>query len=154
MLALWSAADLLDGKLVAERGPLLAAPDCIALATSVQTTPATWARPLDPADLSPYAYSFASLLLPDETITHVHEIAVSAVGREVGVIVHASGGYVPTIAGEKADHVQVWPGVEERFWQEASYDAGLQFAIRFRVGTSLSPTRRLERRAIMTALQL
>ena len=154
---------VLGGEVDVGTGPIIAQPASTVAALSVPAAGAVgndiplgayqWARPLDPADRAPYAFSFAQLLAPGEEIADIVRLTMSAAGAALGLEIDTSPGRIPII-GEDGNAVQVWFRVDEAFQENAAFTgAGVRIPIAFLVETNSSPFKRYERTAVLTVRQ-
>lgn len=154
---------VLGGEVDVGSGPIIAPPASTVAALSVPSSGAIgndiplgayqWARPLDPADRAPYAFSFAALLATGEEIADIVRLTVSAAGAALGLEIDTSLGRVPIISDDGTT-VQLWFCVADAFQENVAFSgAGVRIPIAFLVETNSSPFKRYERTAVLTVRQ-
>lgn len=114
---------------------------------------AAWRQALDPADRTPFAFDWSSLLAEGEKIDSIVRLTVSATAVSLGVKVDDTAGRLPALdtAGKTAS---LWALVDPAFQSNAAFlGTGVPVGIAMLIRTDSSPQRELERTSILTVRQ-
>ena len=124
-----------------------------AIAAGIPLGAVEWEQPYDPADHARYAFSWATLLEPEEQVAEILAIRVSSAAAALGIMVDQSLGHSPLIDSVEGRKVQLWFVVAEAMQEAATFlGAGVKIPITMKILTTLGQT--YERTNVLTVRQL
>jgi hypothetical protein len=122
-------------------------------AASLPLAASAWPAPFDPADRTPFAIDWTSLLGDDEQIAQIDRIRMSAEGAALGVAVDAEAGRAPIISDD-GKKTQFWFLCDSAFQANAAFSgAGVAIGLSVLIRTTAAPYQLFERTGVLTVRQ-